>query len=237
MVKYCPNIIDMKSKRYKKETIGLFIKSMLNESKANAKANWMITLHAGYKHASTKSWREPSKDNAIKATKAFIRLLNSFLINGSNMNRYVKGVVAVERSETGHWHTHMIIQQTVQDEEAFIKRLKKLDELVNNREYMVVDGEIDYLGSKGIGYKNEQGAYMQFQKLDDDHQRIADYHTKSAATLIGVLDARTFNDHFYMIEPEQVTINKREWAEREQYEQQLKEDASHDQAEEQTRPD
>jgi hypothetical protein len=218
----------MKHKRYTKETIGLFIQSMLNESKANARANWMITLHAGYKHASSKSWRDPSKDNAIKLTKAFIRLMNSYLINGSNMNRYVKGVVAVERSDTGHWHTHMIIQQTVQDEDAFIKRLKKLDALVNDPSYVVVDGIITYTGSKGIGYKNEHGAFMQFQKLDDNHTKIADYHTKSASTLIGVLDARTFNEHFYMFEPEQVTINKREWAEQERYKQQLQGEALND---------
>ena len=224
-------------KRYTKETVNLLIKSMLNESRMNAKASWMITLHPGYKYASSRSWREPSKDNAIKATKAFIRLMNSFLIGGSRMNKYVKGVVAVERSEAGHWHTHMIIQQTIQEEDAFIKRLIKLDELVNNKNYVVVDGEIEYPSSKGIGYKNDQGSYMQYKKLNDNLDVIAEYHTKSAATLIGVLDSRTFNNQFYMFEPEQVTINKREWVEREQYEKKLREEVRNDQAEEQTRPD
>ncbi len=153
------------------------------------------------------------------------------------MNRYVKGMLFIEKSGNDQWHTHMIIQQTVQDEDAFIKRLKKLDEMVNRRDYVPVDGMKTYKGAKGIGYKNENGSYMHYQKLDDDYDRIGGYQIKMDSTLVGILNQRSFSEEFFEIEPERITINKREWAEREQYERKLKEEASHDQAEEQTRPD
>ncbi|AMO37316.1 hypothetical protein AC731_010340 [Thauera humireducens] len=131
----------------------------------------------------------------------------------------------------------MIIQQTASDEEVFIKRMMKLDGLVNNPSYIVTDGFKTYFGSRGIGYKNESGCYMQFQKLNEDHDRIAAYSLKSASTQIAVLDGPTLNDDFFTFEPEHVTINKREWKEREQYIAAMKMGAKNDQAKEQARVD
>jgi hypothetical protein len=175
-------------------------KSFFSESKATNRANWMITLHPGYKYAKSKEWRSASKERALIATRGFLLVINSFLTNSRSESNYVKGIVAIENSEHHHWHSHIIIRQTVADQESFQRKLNKVEIIVNNENYCVKVADTIYPKSMGIGYSNERGRYMHYTKLDDDVDKQSQYLVKHRRTLINLLDSRNLGNNFYSIE-------------------------------------
>lgn len=149
---------------------------------------YMITLHPGYRYASSKKWRVPTKETSFEAFDGFVRLMNSFLRNQRSYSNYVKGLVAVEKNQMGERHFHMLVEQTTSDAAAFEKKLNKLMGTVNSTTY-VVKTDIEHRGSQGIGYENANGQYMHFTKIEDQ-EKLIEYLTKFASSEYIVLKER-----------------------------------------------
>lgn len=168
------------------------IAALMNEIHRQAadkgKSLYMITLHPGYRYASSKKWRVPTKETSFEALDGFVRLMNSFLRNQRSYSNYVKGLVAVEKNQMGEPHFHMLVEQTTSDAAAFEKKLNKLMGTVNSTTY-VVKTDIEHKGSRGIGYENANGQYMHFTKVEDQ-EKLIEYLTKFASSEYIVLKER-----------------------------------------------
>ena len=202
--------------KYTKQTITELIHSFTLEANSKNKNLWMITLHPGYMYAKGKDWRNPSQENITLASKGFIGLMNSFLTDSSKPDNYVKSIVALEKSEHGKWHAHIIIQQTYPTEDRFIRKLNRLIQVVNSPNYQLKIENRPHTGSVGIGYQNQNGQYAQYQKCDENLDKICNYFVKSSSsTMINILNSKVLNDDFYQVEPEFITKKKIEFAEKE----------------------
>ena len=173
--------------KYKKDTLIDLYNTIIEESTNNDRPLYLLTLHPGYKYAESKTWRYPSQENAIKITSSFIRTMSHYLINGSSKNKYIKGLVAVEKSGEGSWHSHFLIQQTTRDSDTFLKRLDRLDQFVNSEAYMVIKNGVPIKGSRGIGYRSEHSSFFHY-KPQNDYIGSTNYQLKYNHSLIWLLD-------------------------------------------------
>ena len=136
------------------------INAFIYEASTQGKPLWLFTLHPGVGRSN--DWRFSTYDNTYKATDAFVQLANSYLLNKkSPTEEYLRAHAVIECSERHKWHSHLLVQQSINDNAFHTRQLDKLKKVVNNANYVLEtrDGK-RYPGSQGIGYATEQSCYF-----------------------------------------------------------------------------
>lgn len=130
--------------RYSEPITRDLINAFINEASMQGKPLWLFTLHPGVGRSN--DWRFSTFENTYKATNAFIQLANSYLLNKkSPAEEYLRAHVVIERSERHKWHSHLLVQQCIHDNEFHTRQLDKLKRVVNDATYVVEtrDGKVE----------------------------------------------------------------------------------------------
>jgi uncharacterized protein YwgA len=179
-----------------KEHVQKLIQLQHDEAVQAGKSLYMVTLHPAYRYANNKSWRVPCDNNGLLVLEGFVGLMNSFLRNCRSNTNYVKGIAAVEYNEMGEQHLHLVIEQTIADQQSFEKKLNKLAQLVNNKEYFLKVKDKPHVNVQGLGYENKNGQFMRYD-LIQDVAGISGYLTKFGNTKYLLLSSRGVDHEYY----------------------------------------